>query len=77
MKKYVIYYIAVLQKKLYNIALTHLERYIFMQREKELAYYLEERGCVFQLNQGSLIGDFGERCQLLAHRMLKAGIVRA
>ena len=69
-------YIAALQKKQYNIILAHPERYIFMQKDPELAWYLEERGCVLQLNQGSLLGDFGERCKSLAFRMLNDGIVR-
>lgn len=69
-------YIDTLRKRRYNIILAHPERYIFMQKEPELAWYLEERGCVLQLNQGSLLGDFGETCRNLALRMLNDGIVR-
>lgn len=69
-------YIAALQKKRYNIILAHPERYIFMQKNPGLAWYLEEKGCVLQLNQGSLLGDFGEKSRSLAFRMLNDGIVR-
>jgi len=67
--------IAALQSCQYRIILAHPERYIFVQKDPELAYYLEEQGCVLQVNQGSLMGDFGEKCRQLASRMLNDGIV--
>lgn len=67
--------IAKLIKKQYNIVLAHPERYIFIQKDLELAYYLEEMGCVLQVNRGSILGEFGERCRNLAIRMMDDGIV--
>lgn len=59
----------------YGIVLAHPERYIFTQKDKELAYYLSEQGCVLQVNAGSIAGDFGEVCRRLSERMLDDGIV--
>ncbi|MCD7761667.1 MAG: hypothetical protein LUI14_00440 [Lachnospiraceae bacterium] len=59
----------------YRIVLAHPERYIFLQRDPEFAGYLARSGCVMQINQGSLVGDFGESCRRLAMQMLQEGIV--
>lgn len=67
--------IARLQEKGYNIVLAHPERYLFMQKDPEFAYYLEETGCVLQINQGSLLGDFGGRAKMLAGQLLSDGVV--
>lgn len=67
--------IARLQEKGYNIVLAHPERYLFIQKDPEFAYYLEETGCVLQLNQGSLLGDFGGRARTLARQLLADGVV--
>jgi len=67
--------IATLQSWQYRIILAHPERYIFVQKDLELVFYLEEQGCLLQVNQGSLLGDFGEKCRRLAVRMLNDGIV--
>lgn len=69
-------YIANLAKKQYNIILAHPERYIFIQKNPELAYYLEEIGCIFQVNRGSILGEFGDKCRNLAIRMMDDGIVK-
>lgn len=68
--------IAKLIKKQYNIVLAHPERYIFIQKNPEMAYYLEDMGCVLQVNRGSILGEFGERCRNLAIRMMDDGIVK-
>lgn len=62
-------------KKGYNIVLAHPERYQFIQKDPEFAYYLEETGCVLQINQGSLTGDFGSRVRNVALQLLRDGIV--
>lgn len=59
----------------YEIVLAHPERYVFIQKDPELAYYLAQQGCVLQVNTGSLTGDFGQVCQRLSHQMLEDGIV--
>ena len=59
----------------YRIILAHPERYWFIQEDLELACYLEELGCVLQVNCGSLTGDFGRECQHVAGFMLRNGLV--
>lgn len=58
-----------------NIILAHPERYQFIQKDLELAYYLEEQGCILQMNKGSLVGEFGSKCQALGIQMLEHGII--
>lgn len=69
-------YIAILQKMKYNVILAHPERYIFMQKNPELAYYLEENGCILQVNSGSILGEFGEKCRNCVLRMMDDGIIK-
>lgn len=69
-------HIANFKKRKYNIVLAHPERYIFIQKDPELAYYLEEKGCILQVNQGSILGEFGEKCRKTALRMMNDGIVK-
>ena len=59
----------------YRIVLAHPERYRFIQEDLELACYLEEQGCVLQVNCGSLTGDFGRECQHVARFLLRNGLV--
>lgn len=67
-----------LQAMGYRIVLAHPERYIFLQKDVDLAWYLADRGCVYQVNQGSLVGDFGNDCERLAKFLLRehiAGVI--
>lgn len=68
--------VAYLQRMKYNIILAHPERYIFVQENPEMAYYLAERGCVLQVNKGSILGEMGEKCQQLAEMLLDDGMVQ-
>lgn len=52
------------------------ERYTFIQEDPELAYYLAERGCVLQVNKGSILGEFGKKCREMAIWMMDDGIVQ-
>ncbi len=68
--------VADLQQMKYNIILAHPERYTFIQEDpSELAYYLAERGCVLQVNKGSVLGNL-ERNAEMAIRMMDDGIVQ-
>lgn len=69
-------YIERLQAREYRVIVAHPERYIFMQKDPELAWYLAETGCVLQMNKGSILGDFGTACQSLAGCMLDGGIIK-
>ncbi len=73
---YVCKWIDLLQKENYRIIIAHPERYLFIQRDPELAYYLNEQGCILQMNKGSLVGDFGYNCQSLAIQMLEDQIIQ-
>ena len=73
----VVWWIQKLQNQGYKVVLAHPERYIFLQKDSELAYYLEDQGCVLQLNAGSIVGDFGKACRNLAWQFLRDGIVGA
>lgn len=73
----VIRWIQRLQAQGHRIVLAHPERYVFIKKDPELAYYLEEQGCVLQVNAGSITGDFGRTCETLVWQFLKDGIVGA
>lgn len=68
--------VAYLQRMKYNVILAHPERYSFVQADPEIAYYLAERGCVLQVNKGSILGEMGSECQRMAEMMLEDGIVQ-
>lgn len=68
--------VAYLQRMKYNIILAHPERYIFIQENPEMAYYLAERGCILQVNKGSILGEMGEECQQMAEMLLDDGMVQ-
>lgn len=58
----------------YSVILAHPERYSFLQRkESKKLQKLENAGCLFQLNLGSLSGLYGARVQQFALWMLKEG----
>ena len=59
----------------YRPVIAHPERYLFVQRDEELAYYLADQEYILQVNAGSLMGSFGKNSQILAQRMLDDGIV--
>lgn len=67
--------IAEIQKMEYTIILAHPERYVSVQREPELAYYLEEEGCILQVNAYSLLGQFGTGGEKISKQLLRDGIV--
>lgn len=66
--------IRLLQEAGWRIVLAHPERYIFVQKDPEFAYYLADQGCVLQINGGSVLGDFGSRCQRMALQLMDDGI---
>ena len=67
--------LARLKQRGYWCILAHPERYLFMQRDEELAWYLADQGCVLQINAGSLLGSFGRKSEQLAKQMLDSGII--
>jgi protein-tyrosine phosphatase len=54
--------------------LAHPERYIRLQDRPELLLKWYEQGCFMQLNAGSIVGQFGEKIQEFAARLVRSGI---
>ena len=50
--------------------IAHPERYAFVQHELDIAYCWKRKGCLLQINKGSLLGAFGRRIQKTACDML-------
>ncbi len=63
-----------LQYKLVPV-LAHPERYSFVQKDVDLVYDLIKAGVLMQCNYGSIIGQYGERAQLLVKKFLQNNMV--
>ena len=63
-----------LQYKLVPI-LAHPERYSFVQKDPELIYDLIEKGVLIQSNYGSIIGQYGEKAQVIVKKFLESNMV--
>lgn len=63
-----------LQYKLVPI-LAHPERYSFVQKDPELVYDLIQKGAFMQANYGSIIGQYGEKAQIIVRKMLENNMV--
>lgn len=63
-----------LQCKLVPI-LAHPERYSFVQKEPELIYDLIQKGVLMQSNYGSVIGQYGEKAEIIVRKLLESNMV--
>ena len=63
-----------MQNKLVPI-LAHPERYSFVQQNPELVYDLIQRGVLMQANYGSIIGQYGEKAQIIVKKLLQNNMV--
>jgi len=63
-----------MQYKLVPI-LAHPERYSFVQQEPELVYDLIQKGVLMQSNYGSIIGQYGEKAQIIVKKFLENNMV--
>ncbi len=63
-----------MQNKLVPV-LAHPERYSYMQKEPELIYDLIEKGVLMQCNFGSIIGQYGQKAQLIVEKLLENNMV--
>lgn len=63
-----------LQYKIVPI-LAHPERYTFVQKEPELIYDLVQKGVLMQSNYGSIIGQYGEKAQIIVKKLLENNLV--
>ncbi|NEU69501.1 tyrosine-protein phosphatase [Spirosoma agri] len=64
-----------MQTRGYTPVLAHPERYSFYYEDQATLASLHEKGCLFQLNWGSLTGRYGERAQAQGRFLLKKGWV--
>ncbi len=55
--------------------IAHPERYEFVKNDISVIERLSDKGCLFQVNCGSVVGVFGEREANIALKMLYAGYV--
>ena len=58
----------------YIPVVAHPERYDAVQWDPERLWVWEERGFVFQLNKGSVLGTLGSRAEQAAHELLELGL---
>lgn len=55
--------------------LAHPERYNFIQKEPELVYDLIDKGVLMQANYGSILGQYGEKAQIIVKKFLEANMI--
>lgn len=55
--------------------LAHPERYSFIQKEPELVYDLIDKGVLMQANYGSILGQYGEKAQIIVKKFLQANMI--
>ncbi len=55
--------------------LAHPERYKFVQKDPDLLYELIENGVLIQSDYGSIIGEYGEKPQIIVEKMLQNNMV--
>ena len=55
--------------------IAHPERYVFIQRDPQIAYEWCREGYGLQINRGSLLGRFGEESETTSERLVRHGLV--
>lgn len=55
--------------------LAHPERYFFVQKDPELIYDLIQKGVLMQSNYGSILGQYGEKAQIMVRKFLENNMV--
>lgn len=55
--------------------LAHPERYSFIQKEPELVYDLIEKGVLMQANYGSILGQYGEKAEIIVKKFFEANMI--
>ncbi len=66
-----------LRKKGYQVILAHPERNKALREDPEVLYHLHDLGVYFQLNAGSLIGQFGEKTETFARKLIERNMFHA
>lgn len=69
-------------KQLYDLKISgttpiiaHPERYRFIQNDINLVKKLINRGCLMQIDAGSILGFFGKKCKYITEEMIKRNMV--
>lgn len=65
---------SLLENKLIPI-LAHPERYSFIQKEPELVFDLIEKGVLMQANYGSIVGQYGEKAEVIVRKLLENNMI--
>ena len=55
--------------------LAHPERYSYIQKEPDLVYDLVQKGVLMQANYGSIIGQYGEKAQIIVKKLLENNLI--
>jgi len=55
--------------------LAHPERYSFVQKEPELINDLIEKGVLMQANFGSILGQYGEKAEIIVRKFFEANMI--
>ena len=55
--------------------LAHPERYSFVQKEPELVYDLIQKGVLMQANYGSILGQYGEKAEIIVKRFFENNMI--
>lgn len=55
--------------------LAHPERYSFVQQDPELIYDLIQKGVLMQANYGSIIGQYGEKAQVMVKKLFENNMI--
>lgn len=55
--------------------LAHPERYSFVQKDPELIYDLIQKGVLIQSNYGSIIGQYGEKAEMIVKKFLENNMI--
>lgn len=72
--EYCMRYLSLCLGRGYMPVIAHPERYMFIQRDPQIAYRWCRTGCGLQINRGSLLGRFGEQARLTAMRLISHGL---
>lgn len=66
-----------LKKAGYQVILAHPERNKTLREDPELLYHLHDLGVLFQLNAGSLLGQFGDKVETFAKELIRVNLIHA
>lgn len=55
--------------------LAHPERYSFVQKDPELISDLIQKGVLMQANYGSILGQYGEKAEIIVRKFLEANMI--